>query len=79
MTVTVWDKDSIETHKGSFLCTDRDIFSDLEIDEATEAITDYIHFCADNVVTKKDIIVHPNNKPYITKSVRIILTGKASF
>ena len=75
-TVTVWDKDSIETLKGSFLCTDWDIFSDLEIDDATEAITDYIHFCADNVVAKKDIVVYPNNKPYITKSVKDCINRK---
>ena len=66
-TVTVWDKDSLETLKGSFLCTDWDILSNLEIDEATEVITDYVHFCADNVVTKKDITVYPNNKPTICK------------
>ena len=48
----------------------------MEIDEATEVITDYIHFCADNVVTKKDITLYPNNKPYITKSVKDCIDRK---
>lgn len=62
--------------QGSFLCTDWDIFSNLEIDEATEVITDYIHFCADNLVTKNNITVYPNNKPYITKSVKDCINRK---
>ena len=48
----------------------------MEIDKATEVITDYIHFCADNVVTKKYITVYPNNKPYITKSVKDCINRK---
>lgn len=29
-----------------------------------------IFFCADNVVEKKDVVVYPNNKPYITKDIK---------
>lgn len=63
--ILVWSQDNIEILNGSFLCTH--IFHDLGIHEAAETITDYINFCVDCVVTKKEIIVYPNNKPYITR------------
>lgn len=57
--------------KGSFLCTNSDIFHELKIDEETETVTDYIQFCVDNLVKtttwKKDITMYTNNKPYITE------------
>lgn len=68
--VSVWDRDSKETLKGSFLCTDWDIFHNQDIDVATDTITEYIRFCVDSLVTKKDNTVYPNNKPYITKNVK---------
>ncbi|KAK0139947.1 hypothetical protein N1851_023108 [Merluccius polli] len=66
-TVLQWTEDSVEALKGCFLCTDWSIFHDLELDEATETVTDYIKFCVDNVIPKKTITHFPNNKPYITK------------
>lgn len=30
-------------------------------------ITDYVNFCMDNVVTKKQVIIYLNNKVYIAK------------
>ena len=66
-TVNVWTDDSIETLKGCFLCTDWSVFHALELDEATVTITDYMTFCIDSVVAKKDVTVYPNNKSYITK------------
>lgn len=63
----------METLRGSLLCTDWDVFHDLEIDEATETITDYITFCVD---TKKNITVYPNNKLYITKKVKDCINWK---
>lgn len=43
---------------------------------ATESITDYIHFCIDNIVPKKQVTHFPNNKPYITKQVKSSLNKK---
>lgn len=67
-TVNVWTKESMETLKGSFLYTDWSIFHTLDLDEATTS--DYIKFCADNAVHKKETVVYPNNKSYITKEIK---------
>ena len=71
-----WSHDNIETLKGSFLCTNWDIFHDLDIDEAAETITDYILFCVSCVVTKKVVTVYPNNKPYITGEIKDCIKRK---
>ena len=75
-TVLQWTEDSVETLKGCFLCTDWSIFHELDLNEATETITDYIHFCVDIVVPKKSILHYPNNKPYITKEVKACINNK---
>lgn len=75
-TVNIWTEDSMETLKGCFLCTDWSIFHQLELDEATDTISDYINFCVDNVVEKKDVVVYPNNKPYFTKDIKECIINK---
>ncbi len=67
--VIVWTDDSMKTLQGGFVCTDWSIFHQLELDDATDTISDYINFCVDNVVEKKDVFVYLNNKPYITKDI----------
>ncbi len=74
--VNVWTEDSMETLKGCFLCTDWSIFHQLELDDATDTISYYINFCVDNVVEKKDVVVYPNNKPYITKDIKKCINNK---
>lgn len=75
-TVNVWTEDSIETLKGCFLCTDWSIFHSLELDEAADTITDYMKICTDNVVAQKEVVIHPNNKPYITKEIKECINRK---
>ena len=75
-TVLQWTEDSVETLRGCLACTDWNIFHNLELDEATVTITDYINFCVDNVVPKKDVLHFPNNKPYITKDVKVWINKK---
>lgn len=72
----MWTEDSIETLKDVFLCTDWSIFHTLELDKATDTIMDYMISCIDSVVAKKDVIVYPNNKPYITKEVKKCINRK---
>lgn len=77
--VTVWSDDTIERLKGCFLYTDWDVFSNRVIDETTETIMDYINFCVDNVLTKKNVIVYPNNKPYKKELKNCINRKKNAF
>ncbi len=71
-----WTEDSVETLRGCFECTDWNMFHNLELNEATETITDYINFCVNNVVPKKVILHYPNNKPHITKEVKTCINNK---
>ncbi len=75
-TVSVWSKDSVETLKGSLLCTNWDVFYNSDIDVAVDTITDYLKFCVDCVVPKKEVKVYPNNKPYISKDVKDCINRK---
>ena len=45
------------------------IVSSTNIDQATGAITSYIRFCEDNIISKKTIKNFRNNKSWITKGI----------
>lgn len=78
-TVYIWDNDGITALRGCFSCTNWDLFHDLELEEATNTITDYINFCKDNVLAQKSVTIYPNNKPYISKEIKecLVLKKKA--
>lgn len=70
-TVHVWNNDSIDTLRGCFSLTDWEIFYDeLELDEATDTITEYIKFCTDYVIPMKQITMYPNNKSRISMEIK---------
>ena len=76
-TVHVWSRDSTEELKGCFLWTDWDIFlEDADINSATESITAYISFCVDSIVPQKNIVIYPNNKPYVTREINECIKKK---
>jgi len=58
--------DIVESLKGCFLFSD---FHSDDIDKTTMVTMDYIKFCTDNVVHKKELITNANNKPHITKEI----------
>lgn len=75
-TVLQWTEECVETLRGCFLCTDRNLFHSLDLNEATGTMTDHIKFCVDNVIPKKEVIHFPNNKSYITKEVKNCINKK---
>lgn len=76
--VKVWTNACVEELKGCFECTDWDVFLDASerIDEVTDAVHAYISFCLDLIVPQKTIKIFPNNKPWMTKSVKSVLNEK---
>jgi hypothetical protein len=74
--IKVWTTDSLETLKGCFECTDWSIFEGVTLDEMTETITGYITFCVETVVPSKTVKIYPNNKPWITKELKLFLNEK---
>ena len=77
-TVKVWSQDSIEQLRGCYECTDWNMFleSSDSVNEAADVITDYITFCEDTVIPTKTVKVFPNNKPWITRSLKATLNEK---
>jgi hypothetical protein len=67
--VKVWSADCIERLQGCFECTDWNVFLDsaVNVHTAADVVSDYITFCEDMLVPKKEIKVFPNNKPWVTK------------
>ena len=76
--VKIWSKESTDELKACFECTNLEEFIDSSssVEEATTVISDYIVFCEEMIIPKKDIKVYPNNKPYISKSIKDSLLEK---
>ena len=47
-----------------------------DLDELTETVSEYISFCVDLTIPTKKIKVFPNNKPWITKQVKDVISKK---
>ena len=76
--MTVLDSNCTEQLRGSFECTDWYVFLDScsTLDELCDTVSSYINFCEDNVSIKKVIKCFPNNKPWITKDLKLLLNEK---
>ena len=44
--------------------------------EAAEAVSSYISFCENNIIPVKEIKLYPNNKPWITSSLKRTINEK---
>lgn len=60
------------------LCTSWNVFEDSSADsnETTEAILGYIDFCLGAVIPTKTSRVYPNNKLWVTKGLKEVLSEK---
>ena len=46
------------------------------VQELNECVNDYITFCEDMCVEKKEVVIYPNNKPWLTKELKDRLNEK---
>ena len=69
--------DSDDELRGCYECTDWNVLTDscADVNEAADVVCDYIRFCED-IIPTKTIKVFPNNKPWITKSIKTLLNKK---
>ena len=76
--VKVWSSESVEELRACYECTEWNVFLDSSesVDEATNVISDYIMFCEDMIIPTKEIKIFPNNKPWITKSLKQTINKK---
>ena len=70
--VPVWTEESIGRLQDCYDCTDWGLFekSCETVDEITEKVSDYVKFCEELCIHKKSISIFPNNKPWVSKSVK---------
>ena len=70
--VPVWTEESIGRLQDCYACTDWDLFKNSckTVDEITETVSDYVKFCEELCIHKKSISIFPNNKPWVSKSVK---------
>ena len=47
-----------------------------ELNELTDAVGCYVHFCVECIIPQKTVKVFPNNKPWITKAVKDVINKK---
>lgn len=48
-------------------------FEQPDIELHTTTVLSYINFCIDNVTSKKQLKIFPNQKPWFNNSVRVLL------
>lgn len=47
-----------------------------DIDQVTDAICSYVTFCEDMLIPVKSFKKFPNSKPWVTKSLKILLSKR---
>ncbi|PIK45538.1 hypothetical protein BSL78_17609 [Apostichopus japonicus] len=76
--VRQWNNASIDHLRAELDSTDWDIFVEASADvhKLTQTISDYISFYVENTIPSKQVKIFPNNKPWITKRVKVIINKK---
>ena len=74
----LWTHDSIEELRGCSEATNWDVFTDncTDPDELVDTVTSYVKFCEETVITTKSVHVCQNNKPRVTKDLKVHLNQK---
>lgn len=47
----------------------------VRIDELTDTVSSYTIFCVDLVIPTKKVVINPNNKPWVTKELNVVIAG----
>ena len=74
----VWTPESEEQLRGCFECTEWSVLVDSceNVSEAADVVSSYIGFCEDMLISTKIVKVFPNNKTWISKSIKSALNEK---
>jgi hypothetical protein len=76
--VRKWPEGDIDILRGCFDCTNWEILYDDEcsLKYNVDVCTCYIKFCTDMVIPTKNVIIYPNNKPWLTREVKLVINKK---
>ncbi len=47
-----------------------------DIDELCDVVSSYVSFCEASIIPWKEIFFYPNNKPWVTKSVKTVINQR---
>ena len=71
----LWIHDSIEELRGCFEATNWDVFTNNST-ELVDTVTSYVKFCEETVIKTKSGHLYPNNKPWVSKDLKVHLNQK---
>ena len=73
-----WNEEVNSTLLGCMECTDFDVLynDDEDLDQNVEVLNDYLNFCVEVVVPKRVVKCFANNKPWVTKDLKMLLNKK---
>lgn len=77
--IKIWTEDSVQCLQECFECTNWNMFVDAcdgDLDELADVTCSYAAFCRDMIITSKKVKMYPNNKPWVTKSVKSSIQAK---
>ena len=76
--VAVWTEGAVRELNCCYDSTNWDIFKDScnDLNELCDTVTSYIKFCEEMIIPKKIIKLYPNNKPWVSKSLKNSLNRK---
>ncbi|CAG6018054.1 unnamed protein product [Menidia menidia] len=77
-TITTWPEDALPRLQDCFENTQWEAFYHEDLDIFTDAVLSYIKYCIGNVTVEKSIWVFPNQKPWMTRQVRMLLRARDS-
>ncbi|CAG5896353.1 unnamed protein product [Menidia menidia] len=77
-TVTTWPEDALPRLQDCFENTQWEAFYHEDLEIFTDAVLSYIKYCIGNVTVEKRIWVFPNQKPWMTRQVRMLLRARDS-
>ncbi|CAG5958704.1 unnamed protein product [Menidia menidia] len=77
-TITTWPEDALPQLQDCFENTQWEAFYHEDLEIFTDAVLSYIKYCIGNVTVEKSIWVFPNQKPWMTRQVRMLLRARDS-
>ena len=76
-TKQIWDDAAIEKVNTELETTDWDIFITDDLEQSVEHITDYINHIISSSVQTITVKIYANNRPWLTPSIRKLITQKS--
>lgn len=58
------------------LNTQWEVFGSRDLNEYVEIVNEYINYCVDTIIPTKTLTVYPNDKPWVSKELKILINKK---